>query len=269
MVCISNERYLTIDGITKSIHDWALEYNIKPNTITTRLKSGIPDKEAVTKPVRVNLNKCNLDYTGKVFNSWKVLHRGNKKNYWYCKCTSCGKEKDVYIYNLIGNKTKTCGCYRIDHPNNISHGMSNTRFYGIWCGMKGRCYDKNIPKYKNYGERGIIICDRWKNSFENFKEDMYDSYLSHVKEFGESNTSIDRIDVDGNYEPSNCKWSTVKEQGNNTTTNHYIEYKGVTYTLMELSEKIGMNYGTFKSRISDYGWSVDDAVETPVRESNK
>lgn len=103
------------------------------------------------------------------------------------------------------------------------------------------------------------------DKFENFYEDMGDSFNEHIKEFGEKDTSIDRINVSGNYCKDNCKWSTVKEQGNNRRTNHYLYYKGKKYTLMKLSEEFNILYGTLKSRINKCKWPVNKAVETPIR----
>lgn len=88
------------------------------------------------------------------------------------------------------------------------------RFHNIWKGMFKRCYEKSHNRYKNYGGRGISVCERWKD-FYNFREDMYDSYLEHIKKYGENDTSLDRLDTDGNYQPDNCKWSTTEEQNHN------------------------------------------------------
>ena len=104
---------------------------------------------------------------------------------------------------------------------NVTHNMSYTRFYKIWQSMKIRCYNKKAINYCDYGARGISICKEWLESFENFRDDMYEKYLEHCKDFGEKDTSIDRIDVDGNYELNNCRWATTEEQNYNQRRHKY------------------------------------------------
>jgi hypothetical protein len=98
---------------------------------------------------------------------------------------------------------------------NYRHGMKGTRFYNIWCGIKIRIFTHSHTSYKWYGGRNIKICDRWLK-FENFRDDMYESYLEHCKKYGKKDTSIDRINTFGNYYKENCRWATQKEQTNNT-----------------------------------------------------
>src|SRR5690625_3742702 len=96
----------------------------------------------------------------------------------------------------------------------MKHGMSYTKFYYVWGSMLQRCQNENNARYKDYGGRGITVCDRW-HKFENFRDDMLKSYEEHSNIYGEEKTTIDRIDVDGNYEPSNCRWTTQTEQVRN------------------------------------------------------
>lgn len=159
-----------------------------------------------------------------------------------CRC-SCGNTVIVAGNKLRTGHTKSCGCLNKEITKKLSttHGFSKTRLYRIWRSMLSRCTNINNSQYKNYGDRGIMVCDRWKK-FENFKEDMYDSYLKHIEKYGKKNTTIDRIDVNGNYCKENCRWATQKEQANNRRNNHYITYNNETHTLKEWSEILGINY---------------------------
>lgn len=155
---------------------------------------------------------------GKKFNRLTVIEEGEKRGnfqYYLCRC-ECGEIKNVRMYDLLNNATKSCGCLRRETilTQSKTHGMSGTRFYNIWSDMKQRCQNKNNVNYKNYGGRGVNICERWQK-FENFKEDMYESYLKHVKKHGETETTIDRINNSGNYEQNNCRWATKKVQSTN------------------------------------------------------
>jgi hypothetical protein len=157
------------------------------------------------------------DIIGKKFGVLKVLSHAyydGKHHYYFVECNNCNQSIIVNRNNLLNRRTKSCGCLKKTNKiikRRYKHGYSNingkrTPVYGSWFNMKQRCLNHNNPAYKNYGGRGITVCERWMK-FKNFLEDM--------GERPEGKT-LDRIDNDGNYEPSNCKWSTPKEQANNT-----------------------------------------------------
>nr|DAU47960.1 MAG TPA: hypothetical protein [Caudoviricetes sp.] len=154
-----------------------------------------------------------IDLTNKTFGKLTVLNtfeRRNKYIYWLCRC-ECGKQKYIRSDHIRYKKIKSCGCFEEEarrKGNNKSHNLSKTRLFKIFQGMKKRCYNERNNAYKNYGGRGISICPEWLNDFVSF----YNWALSHGYA---DNLSIDRIDVDGNYEPSNCRWVDAKTQANN------------------------------------------------------
>ena len=198
------------------------------------------------------------DLAGQRFGNLVAINYVGKKSnniLWHCKC-DCGNETDVHYGNLISGHTKSCGCSR------EKHGMKNTRLYRIWANMKARCYYKKCVDYKDYGQRGIRVCDTWKNSFVAFNKWAFEN--GYDENLGKWECTIERINVNGNYEPSNCKWVTIKEQANNKTNNVFITYKGETKTLPMWAEILDLPYKTIYSRIKYRKWSVEDAFETPI-----
>lgn len=172
----------------------------------------------------------------------------DKKILWKCRC-DCGNEKIVRARGLTSGHTRSCGCLASEYIKEklTTHGKCHTRLHNIWKSMIERCTRKTHEAYHNYGGRGITICDEWKK-FEPFYEwgiaNGYDDKLT-----------LDRIDVNGNYEPSNCKWSTYKEQGNNRRTNTLMTFNGETKTQSMWADETGISYDVISHRLKR-GWSV-------------
>ena len=191
------------------------------------------------------------DLTGKNFGRLEVLKLSREvksgkryRKYWLCKC-ECGNEKEIRTDSLTSGSVKSCGCLKeeqnkVNLIKNHSHKQSGKRLYYIWQGMKQRCFDVNNDRYLRYGGRGITVCEEWLTSNNFFNWALLNGY--------EENLTIDRIDNDGNYEPSNCKWSTIKEQCNNRSTNILVEYEGKEVTLKKLSEMLNISYGCLNAR---------------------
>ena len=164
-------------------------------------------------------------------------HKVGRLYYYNCLC-DCGKEvvkSSTYLFHPQTFPHQSCGCWHreVNIKASQTHKMSKTPTYKTWCEIKHRCYNPNCSQYKNYGARGIKMCDRWFYSYESFLEDM-----------GErpEGMSIDRIDVNGDYEPSNCRWADLETQCNNRRNNICIEYNGETKTLMQWCDEYKMDY---------------------------
>ncbi len=183
---------------------------------------------------------------------------GSVKRYFLCRC-DCGREKEIRFSNLCRGQTVSCGCYRPPVESYVGenyHGMKDSDEYGIWKGMKKRCYSPNEGDYRNYGGRGIKVCDRWKSSFKAFYEDMGPRpSKSH---------SIDRIDGNGDYEPGNCKWSTRREQNRNRRDNRNYTFQGKTMCLADWAAEFKMRKVTLFDRLAR-GMTFEEAITTPVR----
>lgn len=208
-----------------------------------------------------------IDLEGQTFGRLTVVKQGDyyispkgaKVKRWVCEC-ECGNTVQVNTTQLRNGNTKSCGCYQkeIATQNHMVHGMYKKRIYNIYTSMIQRCENSNNVDYHNYGGRGIQVCDEWKNNFEAF----YDWAMLHGYSSG---LTIDRIDVNGNYEPLNCQWVTYKEQGNNRRNNHLITYNGETHTMAEWADITGINYSILACRILNHKWSVERALTQEVK----
>lgn len=197
------------------------------------------------------------DLTGRVFGRWVVVglaYRTTKAAYWQCRC-ECGNVKDVRDTTLLNGESSSCGWGKCHHA--YRHGASGytiTKAYRSWRHMVQRCTNPNKPEYHRYGGRGVKVCDRWK-SFPEFLEDMGNPA---------EGMTLDRIDSNGDYEPSNCRWATRKQQGANTCRVINITYNGETRNIREWAAHLGMKYRTLTQRLNTYHWPIDKAFNAPI-----
>lgn len=212
-----------------------------------------------------------IDLTGQKFGRLTVIARaenhiqtnGQRKTQWLCQC-ECGKKIIIKASDLKSGHTRSCGCLRIEKIT--KHGLIGTRIYIIWHNIKQRCYNPKDSNYKNYGSRGIIMCDEWLKDFKSF----YDWAKAHGYDENtkRGECTIDRIDVNGNYEPSNCRFVNMKVQQCNKTNNHLIIYNGETHNISKWSEILNIKFGTLLARLNR-GWSVEKTLTMSVRKKNK
>lgn len=201
-----------------------------------------------------------IDLTGKRFNHLVVIERANNSprgsTMWRCVC-DCGNEKLVRRDNLVYGAVKSCGCLTHRPAYNRTHNKSKSKLYRKWVSMKRRCYDITSAGYKNYGGRGIEVCDEWKESFESF-------YDWAMKTRQDDTLTLERVDVNGNYCPENCTWITKAEQSNNRTSCIMITYNGKTQNLMQWCKELNLDYKRTYNRMFKSHWSFDKAISTPV-----
>jgi len=182
-----------------------------------------------------------FDLSGERFGMLSVIDYAGKKgreNLWCCMC-DCGQQQTAPASRLIAGKVRSCGC--LVSITNTKHGLSHSPEYDCWKNIKSRCYNENNGEYKNYGARGIVMCERWIVSFENFIADMGTR--------PSPNHSIDRIDVDGNYCKENCRWATLKQQNDNKRQSVIITAFGETLSLTSMAKKHGVSPTTLAYRL--------------------
>lgn len=207
------------------------------------------------------------DLTGQRFGRLVALRKtgyyvwpcGRNSNIWLCKC-DCGNEKKVTTSNLTSGHTRSCGCLKTEIHS--THKLTHHKLYNVYKGIKGRCYNTNNDRFDDYGGRGIKVCDEWLEDFMNF-------YNWAINNGYQDGLTIDRIEVDGNYEPSNCRWITNREQQSNKRNNKKFYYNGKNLTLPEWSEILHINSSTLSSRIYARGWDIERALTEPVHTQNR
>ena len=198
-----------------------------------------------------------IDITGKTFGNLTVIERlPNEKGgvvRWKCRC-SCGKYTTVRSSNLKSGLVKSCGCLKHIAPNK-THGASKTRLYRIYASIKDRCYNPHAVAFHRYGGRGITMCEEW-HKFENFRRwALENGYRDGL--------TIERKNVDRNYEPDNCEWITLSQQAMNRSSNLKFTHNGKTQILSEWVKELGLSYSLIHNRIYRLGWDFERAISTP------
>ena len=175
-----------------------------------------------------------------------------KQTMCFCKC-DCGKTISTRLSRVVNGETISCRCVRKKYKDRHKADL----IYLVWFCMINRCYKPTDKRYCYYGQRGITVCDEWKNSFDKF-------YNWSIKNGYNNGLSLDRINNDGNYEPSNCRWATKTQQARNKRNNKLITYKNETHCVAEWCELLGLNYNLVRGRLAE-GWSIERAFETSIK----
>lgn len=210
------------------------------------------------------------DLTGQTFGKLTVIgiddtprNLSRKRIYWFCRCT-CGNVTSIETHKLRSGHTASCGCAgsrTTMGDRTRTHGKRHTPEYETWAHILQRCHNPNDTGYYKYGARGITVCDRWRDSFENFLADM--------GKRPSPRHSIDRIDNNGTYSPDNCRWATKNVQANNTRRNHILTYNGRSQTMTEWAIEVDIPYSVLIQRINKLHWTVERALTEPVRKQGK
>lgn len=200
------------------------------------------------------------DITGQRFGSLVAVRQHGRDPWgqllWLCSC-DCGQDHVATGGNLRSGTTKSCGCRRVEVGKaKRTHGGSRTRMYGIWASMIRRCEVQHDQEYENYGARGIRVCERWRLD--------YAAWLSDMGSRPSPQHSIDRIDVNGHYEPSNCRWATTTEQARNKRSNVVITFNGETLCIADWSLRTGIKATTLYKRVHA-GWPVEAILGSPLQ----
>lgn len=198
------------------------------------------------------------------FGRWKVIERAGANKHrnatWLCEC-SCENHTRKIIAggSLLSGSSMSCGCLK--EEAHYKHGLSGTRLYWIWYGMKDRVVNENNNAYNYYGGRGIKLCEQWFDYINFYNWAINNGY--------QENLTIERKDTNGDYCPENCKWATMKEQSLNKRNTHLLEFNGKIQSVKEWSEELNIPYDVLISRINKHSWSTEKALTTPVKRRNK
>lgn len=203
------------------------------------------------------------DLTGQRFGRLVAIERvGTAKDgqaQWLCQC-DCGNTTVVRAGDLRRGNTQSCGCLQKEYMEsdwNKTHGLAHTRIYKIWSDMKARCSNPKDTHFREYGARGITVCQEWQDDFMTFYNwSMTNGYTNEL--------TLDRIDNNKGYSPNNCKYATRREQANNRRSNHFLTFNNETHSLSDWSRIMGIKYNALRNRIRR-NWSIERALTTPVK----
>lgn len=206
-----------------------------------------------------------LNLVGKRYGRLVVLEKigvRKRKTYWKCVC-DCGKECEADTSSLNYGMKRSCGCLRRDAASKVKHGDARkgyeySNLYKSWSEMKRRCNNPKDMKFNSYGARGIKVCKEWSEDYSVFKDWA-------LKNGYQKGLTIDRVDVNGNYCPENCRWANNKQQSRNKQDTVYVVYQGKKIALIQLCEDLNISYTCVYQRLYKLGWDVEKAVSTPVR----
>lgn len=204
-----------------------------------------------------------LDRTGQKYGRLTCTGKYERRGsyiYWLCEC-DCGNKTWVRAQNLASGEVKSCGC-AMEHTNRV-HGMSHTRIHNIWSKMIERCYWKDSHAYKDYGGRGITVCEEWRGT-----EGFIRFYEWSMKNGYSEDLTIDRIDNNKGYSPDNCRWTDKLTQANNTRTNVFYEYGGEKHTVAEWARIYNLPQECLRQRLYKLNWPFEKAISTKVRKIN-
>ena len=189
----------------------------------------------------------------------KLSKKERNKYYVWCKC-DCGNVKEICTSDLISGGTKSCGCLAKEILKIKKQNKRIIKLYYVWSAIKKRCLNIKDKSYKNYGGRGIVVCDEWRK-----KKTGYKSFeLWALKNGYKEGLSIERIDNNGGYCPENCRWATNTEQQNNKRTNRFVFIDGKKVSLKQATQRYKMNYDCVRRRLKS-GWDIERALKTPSR----
>lgn len=203
-----------------------------------------------------------IDRTGHVHGRLTVLARdteagpasGGRRARWLCRC-SCGTTVSKSGHDLAAKDTRSCGCLRKEElaARSRTHGQSRSPTYRSWQAALERCHNPKSERFSMYGARGVVVCERWRRSFQAFLSDM-----------GErpQGKTLDRIDLNGPYSPDNCRWATMQQQARNRTSNHVVSFRGEALPLAGVPRCTGLSYQAFRKRIAR-GWELELAASAP------